>query len=296
MRAPPIALLGIAALGIAACAGRGAGPNEGSTPANAAAAGAPAFAWEGSYLEPTTKKQPAQVVVAGSKAWVTGPFGSLASPFEAQGDRVALRGAGLILGRRGDGAGWRLFRAGPPAPAPVDDETPRLRGTLDQIADPFLGRIFGRLGAGAVFHKLDRDGHPTFDAIAVSEGLHAKIELGDPTPRCMTGVLLADPTANGSRIASFTPLQPKANEVGERMFVFLDRRGADGCTPLGPELTTSFSMGSGVRLFADADGTPIGVLLVGYMYAELFVADGRTRADVERLLPMLEEETSKQAE
>jgi len=55
-------------------------------------------------------------------------------------------------------------------------------------------------------------------------------------------------------------------------------------------------MGGGVRLFADADGTPVGAMLIGYMYAELFVADGRTRADVERLLPALDEEQSKQAE
>jgi hypothetical protein len=196
--------------------------------------------------------------------------------------------------RRSDGPGWRLDRSG--SPVADDDETPQLRGTLDQIADPFLARIFRRLRAGAVFHRLDRDGHPTRDVLTVSEGLHAKFEFGDPKARCSTGVLLADPTWNSSRVPSFAPAQPEANKFGERTFMFLDRRGDDDCTPLGPERTTSFGMGGGVRLFADADGKPVGALLIGYMYAELFVADGRARADVERLLPALDEEVSKAAE
>jgi hypothetical protein len=292
--AAAVRALTIALLGIAACAGRAAGPSAGPTPSKGSATSAPSFDWEGSYLDPANKKQLAQVVVGGGQAWLMGPFGALATSFEAQGDRVALPGASLVLARRSDGAGWRLDRAGA-APA-GDDETPQLRGTLDQIADPFLGRILRRLNAGAVFHRLDKEGHPTFDVLTVSQGLHAKLELGEPKPRCSTGVLLADPTSNGSRVPSFTPAQPPANQVGERLFLFLDRRGDDDCTPLGPELTTSFSMGAGVRLFADADGTPVGAMLIGYMYAELFVADGRTRADVERLLPALDEEQSKQAE
>ena len=286
--------LTVALLGIAACAGRTAGPAAGPTSPAASAASAPVLEWEGSYLEPTTKKQPAQIVVVGGKAWLLGPFGALASAFEARGDKVALPGANLTLARRSDGPGWRLDRSGPPVAD--DDETPRLRGTLNQIVDPFIGRIFRRLRAGAVFHRLGTDGHPTRDVLTVSEGLHAKLELGDPKPRCSTGVLLADPTWNSSRVPSFTPEQPQANQVGERTFLFLDRRGDTDCTPLGPELTTSFGMGGGVRLFADADGTPVGALLIGYMYAELFVADGRTRADVERLLPALDEEISRAAE
>jgi hypothetical protein len=295
VRAPTIAALGIAVLEVAACAGRGAGPNGGdTTPAKASAASAPSFEWEGSYVDPASKKQLAQVVVGGSKAWLMGPFGSLASPFEVAGDRVAFTAASLALARRSDGPGWRMERTG--APPKDDDDTPQLRGTLDQIADPFLGRVLGRLRAGAVFHKLDKEGHPTFDVITVSEGLHVKLDLGDPKPHCSTGLLVADPTANGAKVPSFTPEQPKPNQVGERLFMFLDRRGDDACTPLGPERETSFSMGGAVRMFADADGTPVGAMLVGYMYAELFVADGRTRADVERLLPALDEEVSKQAE
>jgi hypothetical protein len=286
--------LAVALLGIAACAGRGSGLATGPASPAAPAPSAPVVEWEGSYLEPTTKKQPAQIVVGGGKAWLMGPFGALASNFEAHGDRVALPGAGLILARRSDGPGWRLDRNGPPVAD--DDETPQLRSTLDQIADPFIGRIFRRLRAGAVFHRLDRDGHPTRDVLDVSEGLHAKLELADPKPRCSTGVLLADPTWNSSRVPSFTPAQPEANQFGERTFLFLDRRGDTDCTPLGPERTTSFGMGGGVRLFADAEGKPVGALLIGYMYAELFVADGRTRADVERLLPALDEEVSKAAE
>jgi hypothetical protein len=286
--------LTVALLGIGACAGRGAGPATGPASPAASATSALVLEWEGSYLEPTTKKQPAQIVVGGGKAWLMGPFGALASAFEVHGDRVALPGAALILARRSDGPGWRLDRSGPPVAD--DDETPQLRGTLDQIADPFIGRIFRRLRAGAVFHRLDRDGHPTLDVLRVSEGLHAKLEIGDPKPRCSTGVLLADPTWNSSRVPSFAPEQPHANQVGERTFLFLDRRGDTDCTPLGPERTTAFGMGGGVRLFADADGTPVGALLIGYMYAELFVADGRTRADVERLLPALDEEISKAAE
>jgi len=292
-----VRVLTVALLGLAACAGRGTAPANGpASPASpaASAASAPALEWEGSYLEPTTKKQPAQIVVGGGKAWLLGPFGALASAFEVQKDRVALPGVALVLTRRSDGPGWRLGRSG--APVADDDETPQLRGTLDQIADPFVGRIFHRLRAGAVFHKIDRDGHPTLDVLTISEGLHAKLELADPKRQCSTGVLLADPTWNASRVPSFTPAQPQANQFGERMFLFLDRRGDDDCTPLGPELTTKFGMGGGVRLFADADGTPVGALLIGYMYAELFVADGRTRADIERLLPALEEEASKAAE
>jgi hypothetical protein len=291
VHAPTIALLGIALLEITACAGRSVGPSGGPTPAKASA---PSFDWEGSYVDPASKRQVAQVVVGGSSAWLMGPFGSLATPFEAKGDRVAFPAAGLALARRAEGPGWRMERAGPPPKD--DDETPQLRGTLDQIADPFLGRVFGRLRAGAVFHRLDKEGHPTFDVITVSEGLHVKIDLGDPKPHCSTGVLLADPTQNGAKVPSFTPEQPEATKVGERLFVFLDRRGDDECTALGPERTTSFSMGGGVRMFADADGTPVGAMLIGYMYAELFVADGRTRADVERLLPALDEEVSKAAE
>ena len=286
--------LTVALLGIAACAGRGAGPATGSASPAASATSAPVLEWEGSYLEPTTKAQPAQIVVGGGKAWLTGPFGALASAFEAKGDRVALPGAALILTRRSDGPGWRLDRSGPPVAH--GDEAPRLRGALDQIADPFIGRIFRRLRAGAVFHKRDQDGHPTLDVLTVSEGLHAKLELHEPKPQCSTGVLLADPTWNSSRVPSLTPTQPQANQFGERTFLFLDRRGDTDCTPVGPELTTELGMGGGVRLFADADGTPVGALLIGYMYAELFVADGRTRADVERLLPALHEEASKAAE
>jgi len=285
--------LAVALLGIAACAGRGAGPANGPAAPAASATSAPVVEWEGSYLEPTTKKQPAQIVVDGGKAWLMGPFGAMASTFEAQGDRVALPGAGLVLARRSDGPGWRLDRSGPPVAD--DDETPQLRGTLNQIADPFIARIFHRLREGAVFHRLDRDGQPTRDVLTVSEGLHAKLEFADPKPRCATGVLLADPTWNSSRVPSFTPAQPEANKFGERTFLFLDRRG-DDCTPLGPERTTSFGMGGGVRLFADADGKPVGALVIGYMYAELFVADGRTRAEVERLLPALQEEVSRAAE
>ena len=289
MRAPTVALLGIAA-----CAGRGAGPASGPTPPSAGGTSALVLEWEGSYLDPTTKKQPAQIVVGGGKAWLTGPFGALASAFEAKGDKVALPGAALILTRRSDGPGWRLDRSGPPVAD--GDETPQLRGTLNQIADPFIGRIFRRMRAGAVFHKIDQEGHPTLDVLTVSEGLHAKLELAEPKRQCSTGVLLADPTWNASRVPSFTPEQPPANQVGERMFLFLDRRGDTDCTPLGPERTTKLGMGGGVRLFADADGAPVGALLIGYMYAELFVADGRTRAEVERLLPALQEEVSKAAE
>jgi len=52
----------------------------------------------------------------------------------------------------------------------------------------------------------------------------------------------------------------------------------------------------GVKLFADADGAAAGLLVEGYMYAEIFVTRGATRGAIARMLAAVAQERGRQAE
>jgi hypothetical protein len=70
---------------------------------------------------------------------------------------------------------------------------------------------------------------------------------------------------------------------------------AERCSDVVPDADAR-GVDGGLRMFAARDGRVLGVMLVGYMFAELFVAPGVTWADLDRMRSATNAEVGHQAE
>lgn len=153
--------------------------------------------------------------------------------------------------------------------------------TLSRRDDPFLARALDRL-SGRVFVRLDDKSLPTADAITMETPLLAAIDMTDHDDRtCRRGVLFPDPTWNRSIALGPVPPPPKPGEVGVRTFLLFDvKQGCD--RPVEPHTRIRGAFG-GVRLFADANGEPLGLTLEGYMYGSAWVVRGASQEMIDRM-------------
>lgn len=164
---------------------------------------------------------------------------------------------------------------------------------LTQRTDPYLARIDQRL-ANRVFMRLDSgkyaaarasDVTVTSDAITMKDTMLATIELTERgATTCARGVLFADPTWNRSVPLGPAPPPPSPGTLGMRTYLLLKLE--QPCTdPIDPhiKLRVHGAFG-GARLFADADGQPLGMSLEGYMYGATFVTRGASPDVIDRVL------------
>jgi hypothetical protein len=173
---------------------------------------------------------------------------------------------------------------------------------LAQRSDPYLARIERHL-PGMVFVRLETSTGPTpgdapvysKDTITMQDALMATVDL-ERDQGCEHALLFPDPTWNRSIPLAPAKPPPAAGALGLRTFALMkvELECADEVDPHAPiEL---HGMLGGVKLFADADGVPAGLLVEGYMYAEIFVTRGATRGAIARMLAAVAQERGRQAE
>jgi len=173
---------------------------------------------------------------------------------------------------------------------------------LTRRSDPYLARIEEHL-AGHVFVRLDTKSAPragdmpdyTKDTISMADSLIATVAL-EADQGCEHAVLFPDPTWNRSIPLAPAAPPPAAGQLGMRTFMLmkLELECAQAVDPRGP--LDMRGMLGGVKLFAGADGEPVGLLLEGYMYAEIFVTRGATREAIGRMFTVMAAARGRQAE
>jgi hypothetical protein len=173
---------------------------------------------------------------------------------------------------------------------------------LTQRSDPYLARIEEHL-AGQVFVRLETKLAPrpgdvpeySKDTITMADALVATVAL-EAEHDCKHAVLFPDPTWNRSIPLGPAAPSPAAGALGMRTFALmkLELECAEAVDPRG-SLGLHGILG-GVKLFADADGEPVGLLLEGYMYAEIFATRGATGEAIGRMFTAVAAERGRQAE
>jgi hypothetical protein len=173
---------------------------------------------------------------------------------------------------------------------------------LTQQSDPYLARIEQHL-PGLVFVRLEmntapRPGDPPVyskDTITMQDALMATVDV-ERDQSCEHALLFPDPTWNRSIPLGPAKPPPAAGALGMRTFTLLKLQleCAEKVDPLAP--IGLHGMLGGVKLFADADGVPAGLLVEGYMYAEIFVTRGATRDALDRMIAAVAQGRGHQAE
>src|SRR5262245_34551023 len=222
---------------------------------------AAAPAWAGVYVG-ADGKSTAALVVSGDDVWWMDR--------DVRRVRVSARSDVEPLGGHltHDARGWRL-RIG--------------KREHRQLVDPL------RIDWSGTRAFADVDGH---GRLVIRDGL--LIALDVPKQRCIAALLRPDPSVAGERKVPARLAAPKAGALGVRAFLLLELAVACG-EPL-PRDVESQGLVAGAYVFARADATPVAVELVGYMYVQVFVAEGTTAAERQQILRAASEELGHQAE
>lgn len=173
--------------------------------------------------------------------------------------------------------------AGPYTLTPGGVRTPQ--ATAPKYADPFYERIIAKLG-GHTFQQWHGAAKlVTRDALLVAF---------DDTKRCSLGALFPDPTLNNARVVPAVAPQPARGTLGSRTFLLLgiDRECGDDA----PTTELAVRGGGVVVLVARWDGTPLGIVMLGYMYAESFMTPEASTSEQAQVGELAAHELAHQAE
>jgi hypothetical protein len=223
-----------------------------------------------------------------------GPFtGTAHDALPGGGWRLRMTNAGddegFVTLRRParEGAPWRIAAES----APV---------AYEQRVGPLEARVRATLLEGQRFVRIDErrlapgaavDTAFTRDVITVLDHGLVRVELPDGRgAACVVDALLPAVDDHGAPVPS--PL-PSPGSLGIVTYG-LGQMGHD-CDEFDPDAPAHGSDG-GARVFASADGRVSGVLVIGYMYAELFVTPSVTRSDLARMGQATRDESGHQAE
>ena len=186
-----------------------------------------------------------------------------------------------------EGAPWRIAAES----APV---------AYEQRVGPLEARVRATLLQGQRFVRIDErrlapgaavDTAFTRDVLTVLDHGLVRMELPDGHgAACVVDALLPAVDDHGAPVPS--PL-PSAGSLGIVTYS-LGKMGHD-CDEFDADSPARGSDG-GARVFASAGGHVPGVLVIGYMYAELFVAPSVTRVDLEQMARATRDESGRQAE
>jgi hypothetical protein len=226
--------------------------------------------YDGVYYDPSNRGYRASCSLAGS--WMASESGLFSVVPVGQTLKPLLGGASFALKPPArPGEGWTLT-----TPSGV---------TLEQRYDPYLLRVEEHL-ANHTFTRIDpnsparsSDDASTSDNVAMTGAVFAKITIGD---RCSRVFFVPDSTRNGS--IPLRPPSPVSDGIGVRTFLLLKLE--NGCDePLDVRTRPRVrGLAAAGTLFADAAGEPLGLVLEGYMFAEVYAVPDVDRATLERLL------------
>jgi hypothetical protein len=307
----------LAALGLLAAVACGASPASPSQEPTIAVSIPPAVSPEGgvSQAPPLTPASRAAAhdglyFVAADRKDTCALVGQWLACFGLPPVRSDDRGDPILLAVSSEGDTLRPLRASAPsftlsAPAQAGGAW-TLRGpggeALTQRSDPYLARIEEHL-AGRVFVRLEsqkalRPGDaPEYskDTITMADALVATVDI-ERLHDCAHALVFPDPTWNRSiPLRPATP-PPAAGQLGMRTYALMKlelecKEPVDPRAPIG----IHGALG-GARLFAEADGEPVGLVLEGYMYAETFVTRAATREAIGRMISAAAVMGARQAE
>jgi hypothetical protein len=186
-----------------------------------------------------------------------------------------------------EGGSWHIAAAS----APV---------TYEQRVGPLEARMRATLLQGQRFVRIDErrlapgaavDTAFTRDVVTVLDHGLVRVELPDGRgAACVVDALLPAVDDHGAPVPS--PL-PAAGSPGVVTYS-LGKMGHD-CGEFDPD-APAHGLDGGVRVFASTDGHIPGLLVIGYMYAELFVSPSVTRSDLAQMGKAARDESGHQAE
>lgn len=185
------------------------------------------------------------------------------------------------------GAPWRIT---------VDDSPV----AFEQRVGPLEARVRGQLLVGQRFVRLDQerlspdaavDDAYTHDVITVLEHGLVRLELPDGHgAACVVDALM--PLVDEHGVPAPSPV-PDVGQLGVVPYALPKLH--ENCDDLPPDDDAHGSDGVAYA-FADAGGRVAGLLVASYMYAEIFVAPGLSRADLARMERAARTELEHQAE
>ncbi len=270
-----------------------------SAPPTGAAAG-PTFApWDGLYVLTGADAgvgQPAAFVrsLTTGVSFVSGPFVTkMAGTPGSAGLRATLTDEGethalTLAPPARAGAPWRIVFDG------ISIGYEQRVGELEAVVRAHLvvGQRFTRIDQRDLSPTDPIDAAKTHDFVAVLARGLVRTELPD-SPRaapCFVDALVPLTTEEGAPLASPLPAPGALGVVRYQM-----GKVKEDCDDFDPDAQAHGADG-GAFFFASRDGRIPGVLLVSYMYAELFVAPECTRGDVAMMARAAQEALEHQAE
>jgi hypothetical protein len=170
---------------------------------------------------------------------------------------------------------------------------------FDQRVGQLEARLRSHLVEGASFVRLDQnklgpagpiDDARTRDAITVLEHGLVRMDLPDGHGACAIDALM--PTLDGENKPLPSPL-PAEGALGAVSYTML--KVDEGCKGRSLDAEAR-GVDGGVRFFLDRTGSVAGLLVIGYMYSELFVGPHVSRVDLERMGRAARDELEHQAE
>lgn len=237
-------------------------------------------------------------------AWVrTTPRGVSVSvgPFSGHADAVSPGGVWRV--RMSDGAEGANMTLRPPVDGtgPWRITTDDAPFAFEQHVGPLEARVRSRLLVGQRFVRLDQnrlssdagiDGAYTRDVITVLEHGLVRMELPDShgAAGCVVDALMPLVGEDGVPVPS--PL-PATGDLGVVSYGMPKVR--EDCDDLSPDAGTHGDDGA-ARFFADVNGRVAGVLVLSYMYAEIFATPGLSATDLARIRRAARAEMERQAE